>query len=873
MNELRHTVCLMVFLIAHALPAWGGVTLTGFVTDSVGETVPGATVKVYAAPASKSMLVYGAASPGGEFRLTLPGDYSNVTVKVSAVGYRTETMQASVGTRLHVRLSPAPTTLKAITVKAPAIRTQGDTLIFDVAAFSSRGDRSIEAVISRLPGITVDEERKIKYNGEPINKFYIEGADMLTGNYRLATRNISPEDVASVNVYENHQPKKVLEGIEFSERAALNLKLKKKSMLRPVGNLKAGAGYGGRRALGLGEGFGFLVSPELQLMGTLKAGNYGDTYSTEVSRSHQNMAPAALAGRFFNRHLFGSPPVATGRYLHNNSLMTSANALVKKSKVTTLTFNVSYLQDRNRYGSRNVTEYFGLENGPLRITEENASVMRSNNLYATAKIETNANNLYLREQIGFSGEFTDNSYRLSGNSQVLQKLGTDSYGLRNRLDLTLRKGSRVWDIKSDISFSNLPVNSIHAFNTLADTLMADQSIGGFSFRSTHSTSFTKILSEKWMTGADMLLKADYDRIEATDRSRPSVAERTDVTSGYTLETRLVPYIQWKGGYGSVRIDAPLTLYDMGFRYGLARKHFYFHRLYPGASVTMRYTTRFKLQNSLLLSHNTTPGDIMDFMTVPVHTSYRTLSVGGSGVLGLRKMASVAYSASYRNPLYGFNGNLQVMFSRTSSNVMRSSEVSSSQTSGSVIDRKNSAENLNAALNLSKFVRGIGTTFLLSANYIDMRTRSVRNGSEIRLNNSVCILHPSLSSILVKDVLTVDLGCEYELSRQAIRGIGEPTHLSNITGKYQISLFPIKNLQISLGGSLADISIGDDMRKIDLFLDGSMRWMAGKWEIELKMRNLTDRKSYVISKYVGDDSYVTTYMLRPREGMLAVRWKF
>ena len=237
MNPFRHTVCLLVFLIAHALTAWGGVTLTGFVTDSVGETVPGAMVKVYASPASKSMLVYGAASPAGEFRLTLPGDYSNVTVKVSAVGYRTETMQASVGTRLHVRLSPAPTTLKAITVKAPAIRAQGDTRIFDVAAFSSRGDRSIEAVISRLPGITVDEEGKIKYNGEPINKFYIEGADMLTGNYRLATRNISPEDVASVNVYENHQPKKVLEGIEFSERAALNLKLKKKSMLRPVGNL------------------------------------------------------------------------------------------------------------------------------------------------------------------------------------------------------------------------------------------------------------------------------------------------------------------------------------------------------------------------------------------------------------------------------------------------------------------------------------------------------------------------------------------------------------------------------------------------------------------------------------------------------------
>ena len=264
---------------------------------------------------------------------------------------------------------------------------------------------------------------------------------------------------------------------------------------------------GGRRALGLGEGFGFLVSPELQLMGTLKAGNYGDTYSTEVSRSHQNMAPAALAGRFFNRHLFGSPPVATGRYLHNNSLMTSANALVKKSKVTTLTFNVSYLQDRNRYGSRNVTEYFGLENGPLRIIEENASVMRSNNLYATAKIETNANNLYLREQIGFSGEFTDNSYSLSGNMQARQRLGSDSYGVRNRLDMTFRRGSRVWDVKSDISFSNLPVNYIHAFNPMADTLIVSQSVSGFAFRSSHSTSFTQIISEEWMTGTDISVKA------------------------------------------------------------------------------------------------------------------------------------------------------------------------------------------------------------------------------------------------------------------------------------------------------------------------------------------------------------------------------
>lgn len=64
----------------------------------------------------------------------------------------------------------------------------------------------------------VDASGKISYQGKAISKFYIEGLDMLGGQYGLATKNIKADDVASVQVYENHQPIRVLQGIVTRER-------------------------------------------------------------------------------------------------------------------------------------------------------------------------------------------------------------------------------------------------------------------------------------------------------------------------------------------------------------------------------------------------------------------------------------------------------------------------------------------------------------------------------------------------------------------------------------------------------------------------------------------------------------------------------
>ena len=69
-----------------------------------------------------------------------------------------------------------------------------------MSKWAQKQDRNMADVLRRLPGVEVAEDGGIKYNGEPINKFYIDGSDFVNDRYGVATNNISPDDVASVEI-------------------------------------------------------------------------------------------------------------------------------------------------------------------------------------------------------------------------------------------------------------------------------------------------------------------------------------------------------------------------------------------------------------------------------------------------------------------------------------------------------------------------------------------------------------------------------------------------------------------------------------------------------------------------------------------------
>ena len=76
-----------------------------------------------------------------------------------------------------------------------------------------------------MPGIAINEDGSIEYQGKKINKFYIEGMDLLGGKYTQASENIDVDKVKKIQVFERHQPIKALKNTSFSEQAALNIVL------------------------------------------------------------------------------------------------------------------------------------------------------------------------------------------------------------------------------------------------------------------------------------------------------------------------------------------------------------------------------------------------------------------------------------------------------------------------------------------------------------------------------------------------------------------------------------------------------------------------------------------------------------------------
>ena len=83
---------------------------------------------------------------------------------------------------------------------------------------SSNFKVKIADILKKLPGIDIRPNGQIYYKDEPIQKYYIEGLDLLEGRYNLANNNLSADAVSKVEILENHQPVKVLEYLDHANQ-------------------------------------------------------------------------------------------------------------------------------------------------------------------------------------------------------------------------------------------------------------------------------------------------------------------------------------------------------------------------------------------------------------------------------------------------------------------------------------------------------------------------------------------------------------------------------------------------------------------------------------------------------------------------------
>lgn len=212
----------MLFIALCAYSQWN---VTGKVAEkNTGKILAGANVMVK--DIDGKLLKFTITSNDGTFNIKMPiAAEKKLYINVSMMGMKTYSAPLQQSTNhLYIQMEEDTKELKEVVVKADRIRENGDTVVYLVSSFAQKQDHTIGDVLQRIPGIDVAVDGKIQYQGIDINKFYIEGSDLLGGKYGIATNGISYDDIASVEVMENHQPMQVLQNITFSDKAAINLK-------------------------------------------------------------------------------------------------------------------------------------------------------------------------------------------------------------------------------------------------------------------------------------------------------------------------------------------------------------------------------------------------------------------------------------------------------------------------------------------------------------------------------------------------------------------------------------------------------------------------------------------------------------------------
>ena len=127
-------------------------------------------------------------------------------------------------------------------IKARKLWGSRDTLNYLVSAYMKGQDRTIGDILKQLPGITL-EGGMVKYQGVPINHFYIENMDMFAGKYSIATNGIKAEDVSTVQVMETMNISRHCRIRYRLNRQLSNLRLKKKAKGRWLKTIDLGVGF------------------------------------------------------------------------------------------------------------------------------------------------------------------------------------------------------------------------------------------------------------------------------------------------------------------------------------------------------------------------------------------------------------------------------------------------------------------------------------------------------------------------------------------------------------------------------------------------------------------------------------------------------
>ena len=870
----------IVFLFFTSFLTYSQTTINGKITNQNNIALQGATVVVTRIK-EETILAYAISDSNGEYSLDITSLSDSLLVKTSFVGYSKQLkVVVNKNQEFNFTLSESSEQLKEIIIKNNPIIKKGDTISYSVSVFKEQKDRVIADVLKKMPGIEVLTDGKILYQGKPIQKYYIEGLDLLEGQYNLANNNLPISSVSKVQILENHQPIKLLDSLVFSDKASLNIKLKKNITVTGTSKI----GIGATPFLWDVNITPMFFSKKQQMISSYQSNNSGNDISTQI----KNLTLEELFEKFdydnekrnwATINELPNPFFSKNRWLNNNAHLITNNYLMRLKKDIDFKINLSYINDLQTQIGNSKTSFLT----PARNTVFNEKI--NNKLYFNSLkskfvlIKNTAKN-YFKNTFEIEKFWDFQVGLINFNNQDLHQKAKIPYtSFSNKLKIIQPVGKKMITFNSVLSYSNsiqnLSFNQSQFENLLNENMpfdKLDQEIKHSNFYTNNSFSYTKGFKNiTFITknGFSIHNQKLNSRIFVIDDTPKKIFPNNLNFNKSIFYTDL--NIQYQINDWKIELEAPLKLqmldrndYKLREKEGLNRLTFE-PQLYIKKQINhfWKTTLSMKIKNTF--------GDIEQLYFGYILNNYRNIQRYENPILENYTITPLI-GLSYRNPLKSFFFNSFYSYANSNYNLISGNNIDADGTTSFGLFEKNNTRNKhNINLSVSKFFSKLKTTVSLGLNGTINDQRQLVNTmiTDVKSKN---IELKAKADIELTEWFSIEN--QNKISFSDVQFNNDEPLSSIVSQEHSLNLnfYLTQSKYIELDMEYyKNIFLGQSQENYFLNLIYGNSFNKSKIDFEISLNNILNTKQF-ISLFSNNFSYIRSiYNLRPRQLKASIKF--
>lgn len=217
--------------------------LKGKVIDEMQRPISNANIQLLKLE-NNELITFSKSNEIGFFSFKIKEISFPLVLKITHFFYEKQELEIFSLKDLNVVLKERVNELKEVVIekKQQDIVEKNDTLTYNLNNLLVGSELKLKDILEKLPGITIDNNKKIKFKGVIIDNLLIDGDEFFKNNHQLAIENLTAEMIEKIQMLKNYKDLSNIDGFENNGQTALNIGIKKKFRDLFKGNFDAEGG-------------------------------------------------------------------------------------------------------------------------------------------------------------------------------------------------------------------------------------------------------------------------------------------------------------------------------------------------------------------------------------------------------------------------------------------------------------------------------------------------------------------------------------------------------------------------------------------------------------------------------------------------------